>query len=40
MQGSCKSVQQFLCNPADEPTNKQMDTGDNITSLVSPKRRK
>ena len=35
-----KSVQQFVCNPADKPTNqltKNLDTGENITSLAKVK---
>ena len=35
-----KSVQQFVCNPADKPTNqltKNLDTGENITSLAEVK---
>ena len=29
-----KSIQWFLCNPADKPTDQQMDTGENMTSLA------
>ena len=29
-----KSLQEFLCNPVHKPTNKQMDTGENMTSLA------
>ena len=30
---SRKSVQQFLYNPTDKPTNQQMDTSENVISL-------
>ena len=28
-----ESIQQFLCNPANKPTNQQTDTDENATSL-------